>query len=75
MTKEEIAALLAVSETNQMTRWGHVGGRAKRAAVPVMLVSVLLGFTLGTLASLLPVVIGIAYCAWPLVTQKKSGWT
>lgn len=75
MSKEEIAALLAVSETNQLTQWGHVGSRAKRAALPVMLLSILLGYTLGTFASLVPVVIGIAYSAWPLVTQKKSGWT
>ena len=75
MTKEEIAALLAVTETNQLTKWARVGGRAKRAALPVMLSSTLLGWSLGTLASLIPVVLGIAYCAWPLVTQKKSGWT
>lgn len=74
MTKDEIAALLAVTETNQLTKWARVGNRAKRAAIPVALVSTLLGLSLGTLASLVPVVLGIAFCAWPLVTQKNRGW-
>ena len=75
MSKEEIAALLAVTETNQLTRWGRVGDRAKRAILPVAFLSTLFGLILGTWASLVPIAIGIAYSAWPLVTQKKSGWT
>lgn len=75
MSKEEIAALLAVTTTNEGKHRERVGARAKRAALPALLLSVLLGYALGTLASLLPIAIGIAYSAWPLVTQKKSGWT
>ncbi|MGH7285450.1 MAG: hypothetical protein ACRELY_28340 [Polyangiaceae bacterium] len=75
MSKEEIAALLAVAETNQLTKWARVGDRAKRTILPVALVSTLVGLWLGMIASLIPVAAGIAYCAWPLVTQKKRGWT
>lgn len=74
LSKEEIAALLAVSTTNQ-SRSSGVGSRAKRVALPVMILSTLLGYWLGTFGALVPIAFGIAYAAWPLVTQTKSGWT
>lgn len=74
LSKDEIAALLAVEGTNRAKKWGEVGHRAKIVAIPTGILSTLLGALLGTWAALAIIGASIAYTAWPLVQQKKSGW-
>jgi hypothetical protein len=76
LTKDEVSALLAVSEAAHPKPWAQTGRRAT-ILVPVSLVGLLFRLVLGEYDTIAQVVLFVAALAWiarPLYAKRSQGW-
>lgn len=74
LSKEEIRALLAVTESTARPTWSRVARRGGIAIIPTTLLSILLDSVLGWWSIPVIVILAIAWTARPLVRQRRDGW-
>ncbi len=74
LSREEIQALLAVTQVTTSSKWARVARRGGIAFVPTAILSTLLDAFFGWWSIPIVALLALAWTVMPLMRQRRDGW-